>query len=119
MGSLNKGAKAAIISVLFAAGLAALFLSGSAVIPAFLFVIAWAVTLAIVTGGSRSSDKELYQYLLSFKDLIENKRNRLEPMHDYHPEAHTVENAINDCVESFVQKNPGEHESHRRSGPSC
>lgn len=104
MGNLNKGAKAAIISVLFAVGLAALFLSSNAVIPAFIFVVVWAVALAIVVGGSASSENELYKYLLSFKDLIENKRNRLEPMRDYHPEAHTVENAINDCVDAFVKK---------------
>lgn len=104
MGGLNKGAKAALVSVLFAAGLGALFVLENQIIPALIFAATWAMSIAVITGGSKSSEKELYQYLLLFKDLIDNKRNRLEPMHDYHPEAHTVENAINDCVVAFVQK---------------
>jgi len=104
MGNLNKGAKAALISVLFAAGLGALFLLDNAIIPALIFAVAWAAAVAAVSGGGTSNNQELYRYLLLFKDLIENKRNRLEPMYDTHPGTHSVENAINDCVDAFVQK---------------
>ena len=104
MGGLNKGAKIAIVSVLFAAGLAALFAAESRIIPAFLFVITWGATLVVLASGSSSSSKELYDYLILFKDLINNKRNRLEPMIDSDPTRHTIENAINECVDAFVKK---------------
>jgi len=103
MESLNKGAKTAIISILFAIGMASLFLTQNIIINAFLFIVVWGVAIAMLSGGT-SSNGALYKHIVQLKDFIENKRNTVDLIATSETSREPLQRAFNDCIKAYQKK---------------